>query len=72
MGTMKQQLASPRRFLPFSPSLKTREAIAAYLFLTPFLIFFAVFFVRAAVSSVEYQFQRLALAAPRHALCGCG
>ena len=49
MGTMKQQLAGPRRFtLPFSPSLKTREAIAAYLFLAPFLIFFSVFFVRAA------------------------
>ena len=65
MGTMKQQLAGPRRFtLPFSPNLKTREAIAAYLFLAPFLIFFSVFFVRAAISSVSISFHDWRLLRP--------
>ncbi|GAB4424906.1 MAG: sugar ABC transporter permease [Anaerolineae bacterium] len=53
----KQRLATARRFAPpFSLSLRVREAIAAYLFLTPFLVFFAIFFVRATVSSVNISF----------------
>lgn len=40
----------------FSPKLKTRETIAAYLFLTPFLIFFAIFVVRAVVLAVQMSF----------------
>jgi multiple sugar transport system permease protein len=36
--------------------LSTREAIAAYLFLAPFIIFFLVFVVRAVVSAVSMSF----------------
>lgn len=39
-----------------SPSLKTREAMAAYVFLAPFLIFFLIFVVRAVIASVGYSF----------------
>lgn len=45
-----------RRSLRFSPNLKTREAIAAYLFLAPFLIFFSVFVVRAVIAAVQMSF----------------
>lgn len=52
-----QRLTEPRHSIfPFSMNLKTREAIAAYLFLSPFLIFFAIFFVRATISSVGMSF----------------
>jgi multiple sugar transport system permease protein len=44
------------RFLPFSPNLKTQEAIAAYLFLTPFLIIFTIFVVRAVISAIQMSF----------------
>jgi multiple sugar transport system permease protein len=37
----------------FAPTMKTKEIIAAYIFLAPFLIFFSIFFVRAALSSVN-------------------
>jgi multiple sugar transport system permease protein len=57
MFGINEQSTTPRsRTLPFSPSLKTREAIAAYIFLAPFLIFFGIFFVRAAISSVQISF----------------
>jgi multiple sugar transport system permease protein len=42
--------------LPFNFSLKSQEAIAAYLFLTPFLIFFSIFVVRAVVEAVRISF----------------
>lgn len=56
-GVMKQRLAEPKRSaLPFSINLKTREAIAAYIFLAPFLVFFTIFFVRATIASVQFSF----------------
>lgn len=45
-----------RRFLGLTLSLKTQEAIAAYLFLTPFLIIFTIFVVRAVISAVQMSF----------------
>lgn len=36
--------------------LRTREAIAAYIFLAPFIIFFSVFVVRAVFASVQMSF----------------
>lgn len=36
--------------------LRTREAIVAYLFLAPFIIFFTIFVVRAVVSAVQMSF----------------
>ncbi len=54
---MNQKVTKPNRLSPiFSPSLKTREAFAAYLFLTPFLVFFLIFVVRAVIASVGYSF----------------
>jgi multiple sugar transport system permease protein len=41
---------------PFQVRLRTREALAAYLFLAPFLIFFAIFVVRAVVTAVNLSF----------------
>lgn len=65
-GTTNSRLAAPKRFaLPFSPSLKTREALAAYAFLTPFLIFFAIFVVRAVIASVGYSFLDWRLLRPK-------
>ena len=37
-------------------NLKRREAIAGYLFLAPFMIFFAVFVVRAVITAVQMSF----------------
>jgi multiple sugar transport system permease protein len=45
-----------RRLPALSTSLKTKEAIAAYIFLTPFLIFFAIFVVRAVGAAVQMSF----------------
>jgi multiple sugar transport system permease protein len=36
--------------------LRTREAIAAYLFLAPFIIFFSIFVVRAVITAVNLSF----------------
>lgn len=47
---------SKRRSLPFNLSLKSQEAIAAYIFLTPFMIFFLIFVVRAVVAAVQLSF----------------
>jgi multiple sugar transport system permease protein len=41
---------------PFQMRLKTREAIAAYIFLAPFIIFFSIFVVRAVLSAVNISF----------------
>ncbi len=66
-----QRLTEPRRFaLPFKLNLRTREALAAYLFLTPFLIFFAIFFVRAAFSSFELSFYDWRLLRPNRPYVG--
>lgn len=45
-----------RSSLPFSLSLKNQEAIAAYIFLAPFLIFFSIFVVRAVIAAVQMSF----------------
>ncbi len=57
--TISNNLAKPKRGnskLPFAMNLKTREAIAAYLFLTPFMLFFLVFVVRAVAVAVQMSF----------------
>jgi multiple sugar transport system permease protein len=41
---------------PGGINLKTREIIAAYLFLAPFLLFFSVFVVRAVFNAVQLSF----------------
>ncbi|MBN1285400.1 MAG: sugar ABC transporter permease [Anaerolineae bacterium] len=70
-GIIKQKLPGPKRFtLPFSLSLKTREVIAAYIFLAPFLIFFSIFFVRATISSVNISFYDWRLLRPTRPYVG--
>ncbi len=55
--TINQRLGKPKWLSPIlSPSLKTQEWFAAYIFLTPFLIFFLIFVVRAVIASVGYSF----------------
>jgi len=57
--TMANDIAKPKRGnvkLPFTFNLKTREAIAAYLFLTPFMIVFLIFVVRAVIVAVQMSF----------------
>lgn len=48
--------AAGRRFLPFSLNLKNQEAIAAYIFLAPFMIFFTIFVIRAVILAVQMSF----------------
>ena len=55
--SINQRLGKPKWLSPIlSPSLEKQEWIAAYLFLTPFLIFFLIFVVRAVIASVGYSF----------------
>lgn len=54
----------------FSFSLKTREVIAAYTFLAPFLIFFSIFFLRAVVKAVEFSFYDWRLLRPTRPYIG--
>jgi multiple sugar transport system permease protein len=57
MFGINARLARPKWLTQhFSLSLKTREAIAAYIFLAPFLIFFSIFFLRAVVKAVDFSF----------------
>lgn len=70
-GIIKEEPAQGRRIaLPFSVNLRTREAIAAYIFLAPFLIFFAIFFVRATISSVQISFYDWRLLRPTRPYVG--
>lgn len=58
--------------LPFTLSLRSREAIAAYLFLAPFLIFFTIFVVRAVVTAVQVSFVDWQLLRPARVPVGLG
>jgi len=63
-----ESLSSKRR--PFQIHLHTREAIAAYLFLAPFIIFFAVFVVRAVIQAVNMSFYDWQILKPAHPFVG--
>jgi multiple sugar transport system permease protein len=54
--TMPGAVVSEGRARSFQVRLRTREAVIAYLFLAPFLIFFSIFVVRAVASSVNLSF----------------
>src|SRR5215475_11839220 len=60
--------AVPKR----SPLIKlaTREALAAYIFLTPFFIFFLIFVVRAIVQAVNMSFYEWQILKPTHPYVG--
>lgn len=52
--------------------LSTRETIAAYAFLAPFIIFFSVFVIRAIFSAVNMSFYEYALLKPVRPYVGLG
>src|SRR5258707_12626816 len=54
----------------FRMRLRTREALAAYLFLAPFVIFFLVFIVRAVVQAVNMSFYDWQILKPVHPYIG--
>ncbi|MBN2305102.1 MAG: sugar ABC transporter permease [Anaerolineae bacterium] len=56
MFSINARTAMSTRLTRFSVSLRTREALAAYAFLAPFMIFFSIFFLRAVVKAVEFSF----------------
>src|SRR5689334_20606586 len=53
---LKAEKISKRETRPFQVRLRTREAVAAYIFLAPFIIFFSIFVVRAVISAVNISF----------------
>jgi multiple sugar transport system permease protein len=56
----------------FETNLRSREAIAAYLFLAPFLIFFAIFTVRAVAYAVQMSFFDWQILRPNRTFIGLG
>lgn len=72
---MPMRDAAPKRkrsALPFQINLRTREALVAYLFLAPFLIFFSIFVVRAIVIAVNMSFYDWAILTPKRPYIGLG
>lgn len=60
------------RIRPFQMRLRTREALVAYLFLTPFAIFFTVFVLRAVVAAFQMSFFDWKILALKHPYIGLG
>ncbi len=56
--------------LPFQLTLGRREALMAYLFLAPFLIFFSIFTVRAIISAVDVSFYEWQVLRPNRPFIG--
>ena len=54
----------------FQIPLRRREAIAAYVFLAPFIIFFSVFVIRAIFTAVNMSFYEWAILKPVHPYVG--
>jgi multiple sugar transport system permease protein len=71
MSNINVRLSGPKWLTQrFSLSLKTQEMIAAYLFLTPFLIVFSIFFIRAVIKVVDFSFYDWRLLRPRRPFIG--
>lgn len=66
MSTMETTTAGPAvsKRKSIQMRLSTREAIAAYIFLAPFIIFFGVFVIRAIFTAVNMSFYEYALLKP--------
>ena len=54
----------------FQMGLRTREAVAGYLFLAPFIIFFSIFVVRAVIQAVNMSFYDWEILKPVHPYIG--
>lgn len=70
MSSVNAQMARSTWRTRLTLNLKTREAIAAYAFLAPFLIFFTIFFLRAVVKAVEFSFYDWRLLRPTQPYIG--
>ena len=70
MSSINAQATRPAWLTRLSPSLKTREVLAAYAFLAPFMIFFTIFFLRAVVKAVEFSFYDWRLLRPSRPYIG--
>lgn len=56
-SVMTPEVVAPKRAVRrFQVSLRTRENLAALLFLAPFAIFFAIFVVRAVITAFDMSF----------------
>jgi multiple sugar transport system permease protein len=71
-GTMPEPVAAKRAARSFQVRLHTREAIVAYLFLAPFIIFFTIFVVRAVVTAVGMSFYDWQVLRPNRPYIGLG
>ncbi len=71
-GIMQKTTGRNRIVDAFPMRLRTREAIAAYIFLAPFIIFFSIFVVRAVVSAVQMSFFDWHIMRPIHKDVGIG
>jgi multiple sugar transport system permease protein len=60
---------TPRRF---QLTLRQREAVIAYMFLAPFIIFFLIFVVRAILSAVNMSFYEWQVLRPSRPYIGLG
>lgn len=59
-----------KRARAFEVNLRSREAIAAYIFLAPFLILFCIFVVRAVLIAVNMSFYDWAILLPKKPYIG--
>jgi multiple sugar transport system permease protein len=69
---LEKSIATKQIRLPFQMRLRTREALVAYLFLTPFLIFFSIFVVRAVIGAVNTSFYDWQILRPARPYVGLG
>jgi len=70
--TMSEPVVSKPAARPFQIRLRTREALVAYLFLTPFIIFFLIFVVRAVLTAVNMSFYDWQILRPARPYIGLG
>lgn len=69
-ATTSEAAVSKRGTGSIQMRLRTREALVAYLFLAPFIIFFIVFVVRAVVTAVNMSFYDWQILKPVHPYIG--
>lgn len=71
-GTISNSEAARRGASRIQIPLRVREALAAYLFLTPFFAFFLIFVVRAVIQAVNMSFYDWQILRPGQTYVGFG
>jgi len=71
-GMLPETSVTKRVASGFQMRLRTREAVIAYIFLAPFIIFFSVFVVRAVITAVQMSFFDWHIMRPVHKDVGLG